>query len=220
MTITKADLRALIRVVLPDVTEWPDASLNQWITDAVRDYSIYFPRKVELIDDCVAGQRSYTVSTPAVFQGVVSVEYPYGQTPVRFLKRKNYQEPGFEGGPYYDVILESGTIWIGETPTAAQDYRCVYLANHTPPALDTTALTMPDSHVDALKLYAVWMAALEVETSLLPSPTIDVYLITQLKNNVSMAERAYRAKINDLRKTSVQSGTSGPWEMDTKDRIY
>jgi hypothetical protein len=220
MTITKADLRALIRKVLTDATQWPDASLDQWITDSIRDYSIYFPRKVELVDDCAAGVRSYTVSTSSLFQGVVSVEYPYGQNPARYLKRKNVQEPNSDGGPYYDVVMEGGSIWLGETPTAAQDYRCVYLANHTPPALDVTALSMPDSHVDALKLYTVWQATIQIEAQLLPAPTTDIYLLSQLKTTVAQAERSYRAMIRDLRDTAVQSGASGPWEMDTKDRIY
>jgi hypothetical protein len=220
MTITRADLRAAMRTLLTNTATWPDASINSWIADAVRDYSTYFPRTIELIDDCTAGVRSIAVGSSDTFQGIVSVEYPYGLTPARYLRRKNSQDPDFDGGPYYDVINEAGSIWIGESPLDTQQYRILYLAAHTPPALDTTAFSMLDSHVEALKLYIIWQAALKVEMDLLPSPTTDIYLLQQLKTNVHEAEQAYRSKLFELRKTPSASGVSGPWVMGVDDRIY
>lgn len=220
MTCTRAELRALVRVILVDVATWPDASINQWITDAIRDYSVYFPKTVEIVDDCAAGVRDITVGSAATFQGIVAVEYPYGQTPARYLTRKNQQEPDFDGGAFYDVTTEEGQIRLGETPVATDDIRILYLVGHTPPALDATQLTMPDSHIEALKLYIIWQGALAVEMALLPSPTTDIYLLQQLKTNVHEAEQAYRAKIADLRKTPSASGVSGPWVLDENDRVY
>ena len=41
---TLATLRAQCRLILASVADWPDMDLNAWIADAVRFYSVEFPR--------------------------------------------------------------------------------------------------------------------------------------------------------------------------------
>jgi hypothetical protein len=79
---TLSDIRASLRNLLTDKTQWRDSLLNSWVQDAVRDYSLYFPLLVQTTIDCVAAQKTYDLSSYTLY-AMRSVEYPTGEMPRR-----------------------------------------------------------------------------------------------------------------------------------------
>jgi hypothetical protein len=139
---TLAEFRETMRAVLKDKTVWRDSMLNGWINDAVRDYLNYFPMEAYYKIDCTDATREYELSTAEGVLGVLSVEYPDGQTPPRFLQRFEETHPSFWEGPYYDIRQPSRnmvavgssaiypTLVIGEAPTDSQDIILRFLRMH------------------------------------------------------------------------------------------
>ena len=76
---TRSDLRRLIRRRLGDnasPTQWSDLQINQWINDAIAEYSIHFPRKLDAAIPCIDGQRGYDL--PEGFVLPEGREKPWG----------------------------------------------------------------------------------------------------------------------------------------------
>jgi hypothetical protein len=79
---TRVDLRNLVSRRLGDLTApyvQNDLQINQWINDAVADYSVYFPQVKTANITAVTGTHEY--SLPADFVSMVRVEWPVGREP-------------------------------------------------------------------------------------------------------------------------------------------
>ena len=218
---TRAQFRAVLRETMSVRSHWPDTLLNIWIGDAIRDYSNYFSRQLEAILDCVAGQREYSLVTLLGIQGVLMVEYPVGEDPPRYLARRP-ETGGFAGLPVYDLRGEPPhALVIGEEPDADDDIGLVYTADHAVPANDTDALTMPDRHLEALKLFVIWQAVRELELNEATDPDTTNMLLSMLGLNSVRAERMYRSRLDDFRqKVAAPGGYAGPWVSDANDKVY
>jgi hypothetical protein len=218
--MTRAVLRALCRESLSDLATWPDSTVNAWITDAIRDYSNYFPYTTYLSKSCVTGTKEYDLSSSGaiVIYDLVSVEYPTGEDPVRFLSRVSRQSAVFEDQAVYDWVYP--TLFLGEDPATGETIEVYYQTQHTAPGDDTTALTLPAKHYEIIKLYVQFMAikTLELEESI--DPNTKELLLSMLGLNAVRAERVYRAKIEDHLKRSAPGGITPGWAMDKNDRIY
>jgi hypothetical protein len=89
------------------------------------------------------------------------VEYPPGSSPV---SRSPIETSSFVDLPVYDVRGDPpATLVIGEEPSATETIGVTYSAEHTVPTTDATALTMPDRHLESLKLFMIWQAIRELE---------------------------------------------------------
>jgi hypothetical protein len=217
---TRGELRATIRETLVDTLIWPDKSLNAWIADGIRDYSNYFRRQAESTITCTAGKREYSLTALPAIREVLRVEYPKGEDPPRFLKYKP-ETSNFKDLPVYDVRGDPPeTLVIGEEPTAGEQIEVTYSADHTLPATDATAVTIPDNHLEAIRLFVTWQAIKRVEISETADPDRLSMILGQLGINSVRAERVYRFKLEEYRKKKAASGRAGPWVMDTRDRIY
>lgn len=217
---TRAGLRALLREGLADVAAWPDATLNAWINDALRDYSNAFPRHLEAAIAGVAGQVVYPLSGLAGIQGVLTVECPAGAEPACYLARRPEQGT-FRGLPVYDLRGEPPVaLVLGAAPAAGQAILLRYTALHPLPTHDSAALTVPESHQEALKLFVQWQAIKLLELNQAANPDTTSLLLSMLGLNAVRAERLYRGKLEEYRKLSTPGGYAGPWRMDRSDRVY
>jgi hypothetical protein len=221
MTFTLATFRDTIRWILTDATIWRDSMLNGWIKDAIRDYSNYFPLETSLKLDCTAATREYSLASAGEVLGVISVEYPDGQTPPRYLQRMVETHAIFWDHPYYDIRQGSTQyLVIGESPAAADDIIFRYLTLHTNPTSDSSTLTIPDEHLEALRLYVYWRALVHIALD----QDIDVgrksNIITSLGGTAKEAEYAYHYKLRGFTAPAPLTGLAGSWHMDADDRIY
>ena len=77
---TRLNYRNLCRRRLGDLAapyHWSDLQINQWINDAIADYSLYFPRLVQAVLRATPGVHA--VPLPVDFRSAVLVEFPTGQ---------------------------------------------------------------------------------------------------------------------------------------------
>jgi hypothetical protein len=217
---TRAELRAAIREVLSDRGTWPDATLNIWINAAIRDYNSYFQQVSSASIDCVASTRSYSLATLSGIQGLLQVEYPAGETPPRFLERRP-ETGNFYGLPVYDLRGDPpATLVIGELPEAGETISVVYSLDYETVSDDSTALGVPDRHLDGLVAFVRWQAIQELEMSTAIDPDTKNLLLEELGVSVGRAEQLYRAKIRSYQRAAAPGGYAGPWQVDGHDRIY
>jgi hypothetical protein len=200
---------------------WLQATVEEWVKEAIRDYSTHFPRLVVLKYDCTAATHAYTL--PADFLGVISVEYPKDEDPPQFLAHKSHLEEDFwDAEGYYDVQAQGdavtpGTLWISESPAATEDINLTYSAYHD---LAPTNITVPGHHEHLLVLFVVWKAAAERlmkdqgNVNILPS------LLAARRLVASNMRDAYDAAIRLAEKQQAPGGWTGPWKADIHDPIY
>ncbi len=218
---TRDQLLAIIRESLTDTTQWPDATIVVWIGDAIRDYSHYFPYVVEKTYNFTGAARSFTISTfsPAPLR-ILRVEYPDGEEPPRYLTPLQMTNPLFWDGPYYETRGVPPTdIFIGEEAANGEDAVVRYHAIHTIPTGGSSVLTVPDQHLEALRLFCVWKASEQIFLSEEIDPDTREFLVSQMGLNVIRSERLYRNKLEEYRITSLSEVTS-TWTMDKWGRIY
>lgn len=226
---TRAQLRTSVRSVLADVFQFRDTQLNQWIEDAIRDYSTRLP----FVDvgglSVIDGVRFYCLTT-SVNEGLVDVlqvEYPTGRTPRRFLTRLSEHSLAFYGGPYYDINAQNYTqsgehlelkwLALGETPTTGQGIWLEYTRPHRIPTSDATVLSVPDAHLEVLRTYILWRAALALEVDESVSVTRNEAVIQRLGLSAARLEQTYRQRLDAISKVgSLQA----EWRLDRWDRIY
>lgn len=129
---------------------WTDDLLHLYTGDAIRDYSRWFPLRV---DREVLAQVGGSYPLPATFVRTVAVESPLE----RFLEPRIFSQ----GARYFDQVpaltyyLDGGSLYLLGSPHADGVY-LTYHATHGVPAnaADTTfALTLPDADIELLRLY-------------------------------------------------------------------
>lgn len=226
MSFTLAQVRTSIRYVLQDQSVWTDSQLNNWIKDAIRDYSSIFPRLQTFTITTTDGGRAYSLSDPSVFgstivTGIARVEYPAGETPPVFLERMPEASPNFYGSPVYDVRGDPpNQLVIGPSPTAGQSIYVTCTVVHEIPAGDAYVLTIPDQHINVIYAYVYWKALTFLEVYASIDPGRKASMIEALGKTSAQAEKYYYWLIERIRALSDRSGIAGAWNMDTKDRIY
>lgn len=223
---TRADLRNLCRRRLGDNStpyHFSDLQINQYINDAIADYSISFPRKLNTTLNCSTNDKTYDL--PAGFRGPISVEYPSGEDPPKYLKRLDYTMFCSDDRPgYYDIIRRDqqsdvNELWISEKPTTGETIVVYFLADHDSLDDDPDVCTILDRHLELIVLFVRWACFQELATteSMDPDPT-NLSLGT-LELNAFRAKREYRTKLDDWLVKESESGTI-TWSMDQYDRVY
>ena len=223
MTTRQEFREEYLREALSDTVAWPDATLNLWIEQAVIDYSQYFPfetygqQDINSVTRQFSGEGGWAGSGTVL--GVTRVEYPADQDPPRYLLFKPETSEDFLDGPYYD-IKENWQIVIGETPTIGEVIRVRYITHHLRPALDGTTLSVPNAHLEALRLFVIWQAAKELELNEAANPDRTSIYLSLIGTSAMRAERTYKAKIRELQAIPGKGVYGGPWVMDGFDRVY
>jgi hypothetical protein len=150
---TWAELLADIRTDLQDAGQtprWSDDLLFMYAKDAIRDYSEWFPRRVDRTALTLSGS-SYPL--PADFVSDIFVE-----SPVNTFLEKRQERPGTKYStlntrPYY-YFIDGGNLYLNGSPR--DDVLLTYYATHpVPSAKDDSAflITVPDSDIELLRLY-------------------------------------------------------------------
>jgi hypothetical protein len=224
-------LTTLINLCEADLSDsgnatWAAADIQQWIVDAISDYSQHFRR--ELSEDLTTLLNDRMYDLPDVCLDIVSVEYPQGEDPPTYLQPRSHNHTDFwiEEG-YYDYIINGNDtdvdeLWISEKPAASETIRVRYLAHHDLPDQTSDNLTVPDEHQYILRNYVLWRAAIQLKVVEEASPTSNSALImSQLAVNVDRMRRAY---VDSLAKALYSISRSRPvsWLGSTNEssRIY
>jgi hypothetical protein len=135
---TRAALRALVRNELNDNAAtklWVDADLNNWIVEAIRDYTRELPREISTTVVMVLGTASYVLPTDLIT--ILRVEEPLG-----FLRA-----PVETGDHGYRVF--AGSIILDPVPSAGT-MKLEYLGRYTEPAADVDVIATPATDDDLL----------------------------------------------------------------------
>ena len=137
MAATLATLQGMCQTLLGSAVYFPTATLTDWINRAIEDLSIYFPRYSEYDISTTAGTHIYDLET--YIKGVVSVEYPAGESPPIYLLRKSYTDPDPSGlvDGYYDILklqsaisTEPPQIIVSNTTLLAETIRIKWIIDH------------------------------------------------------------------------------------------
>ena len=107
--------------------------IEQWLKDAIRDYSTYFPRTCTHTITTTAEDRTYDL--PTDFIAMLSVEYPAGEETPEYLTRRAYTHEAFWGNNHYDILArkddgDAHEIWIGPEPEENESITIEYTAHH------------------------------------------------------------------------------------------
>lgn len=179
---------------------WAQATVEQWVNAAIRDYSQHFPREVTATIATTANTRKYDL--PANFLEMLSVEYPTGQDPPEYLSRLPFNHRDFwEGDYWYDVVYHEDAadppeLWMSKKPAAAETITYIYQASHDHALAAGGTITVPSHHHNLLILFVYWKAAQELLSAEQQSPTSNSSLLMgQLASNMDRAKRTYYATI-------------------------
>lgn len=218
---TRSNLLTILRLSLPDRDLWPDAALNQWIADALRDLSPLFPRQAWSEIPCVAGQRIYSLGELGGLLGVFALAYPSALEPPRFLYQRPENAAGFYGSPCYALRGDPPTeLALGETPRAGERIAIAYHAALLIPTSDLEPFELPPGAIELARLFCRWQALLALETAEAAHPDPQSALAA-LGESARQAEELYRARKRELAAQSrLPGGYTGPWRMDLRDRVY
>ncbi|MEA3438859.1 MAG: hypothetical protein U9R58_01095 [Chloroflexota bacterium] len=223
---TRSDLRNLCRRRLGDTAApyaFSDLQINQWINDAIAEYSIHFPRTLNTTITCSAGDRIYEL--PSNFRASISVEYPAGEDPPEYLKRRSYLHDGFwDQAGFYDVMMrfdesDSAELWISKNPAASETIAVCYLGDHPSLDDDTDTCTVLDRHLELIVLFVRWTSYQELASTESADPDPTSLSMGTLELNAYRAKREYRTKLADW-KAAESDSASAHWRMDGWDRVY
>jgi hypothetical protein len=186
-------LESLVDLVEGDLGDsgnavWAADNIEQWLRDGIVDYSDYFPRVRTDEITTSAGDRMYDLNGD--FVAVVSVEYPVGLEPARYLKRRPFTHPDFwrEEGCYDIVSRADDTdvheLYMSTSPGAGETISVLYQAVHDHTIASGGTVTVPARHQYILRAYARWKAAEQRAALEEGNPTSNSSLLmSQLQNN-------------------------------------
>jgi len=231
-TTTLAELADRAQVMLNDTAAgtWPQATVEGWIKEAIRDYSQTFPMNARITVAVSGASPGHVFDLYTGIIAVTLVEYPDGQDPPVYLKRRSRKHPSFYGTPgYYDVwMTEDQTsepqLFLSVEPSDGEDIGVEVTKHHTVPASSGSDLTVPMHHEGILLLYTLWAAFRErlATEEQDPDTTLSgaVTLLQQLVKGAEQAEAEYRRALRDAKANVAPGGMTGPWQADKHDPIY
>lgn len=209
---------------------WPQATVESWIVDAVRDYSQRFPRtrtvSISFTGSDIGHEHELTTDVIAV----TLVEFPGDEDPPAYLKRRPRTHPQFydrEG--YYDIhIIHDQTdyalLYLSREPVDGEKVYVTFICTHDVTLSSGDDLTVPYQHEGLLILYVLWQAFKERLSTEEQDPDTslagNVTFLQQLVKGAKQAEEEYRRALERAEETRSESAVSGPWTADHNDRIY
>ena len=211
MGTTLLDLRGQCRKLLASTSDWPDATLDAFIADAIRFYSAEYPRLWRYTLTLATGTQAYALPGGHGFQGIVSVEYPAGETPPRFVERAAEWEGAFQArGDAYavrgvaDTTTAAGDTAQGQIVFAAavatgESAVISYRGGHAAPTADNHQVTLPVAHWEALIAFVDFRCHWELETDEACSATTVSLMMGQLGENGRRAWNRYRETMDRIR---------------------
>jgi len=235
MANTLADLRAQLRLLLASTDDWPDATLDGYIADAIRFHSAQFPRRWRYTQAMTTGTQAYALPGAHGFQSILSVEYPTGASPQSFLEEVPEWAQAFQdqGNVYAvrgiadDTAIEAdtaaATVVFAPTTTTGESAVIEYLGSHAIPtaADDDAQITVPTHHWEALSALVEFRTHWELETDEAVTLTSVSIVLSQLGQEARMAWNRYKEIANALAMQQARSAqVSWAQDSDTQKRVY
>ena len=155
---TWVDLLKDIRTDLQDeaaTPRWSDHLLYLYAKDGIRDYSLWFPKRVDnLALTLVNGRSEGPYPLPSDFIEDIQVECPAGYFLQRIQIKPNTRrlKGTSQFANYY--YIQGGNLYLGSP--AADVPSLTYLASHAVPtseADDVFVVTVPDADLELIRLY-------------------------------------------------------------------
>jgi hypothetical protein len=235
MATTLAQLADICQTQLADsgAGTWPQATVEAWVLEAIRDYSVHFPRRKEYKINCNDDVHEYPL--PVDFLDAILVEYPDGEDPPKYLARKHRTDPAFWlSDDHYDLyvtgdVTESPTVpgesdndllIVSPETATGEDIILQYLARHDDSISSGDEVTVPARHFDLIVTFVVWRAWVERLGEEEQAPDQTVLLLSQLASNADRAHRRYTEALNRAKSARSESGITEPWRSDVHDPIY
>lgn len=231
---TVEDLADRIQLSLNDAGAgtWPQATVESWVVDAIRDYSQYFPRiKTTSVDSIGGTPDDHEILLPTDFMEMIYVEFPKGEEPPVYLERRSRMAPNFWNvDGYYDIIyveqeavaLDTTTqavLILSRIPLGSEGYVIRYLSPHYA-ANNASTVTVHTDHQPLLILYVLWQAFKERAATHLQDPDTTSDILQKMVNAEMQAHEEYRRAITNAQHKRSQGGWTGPWRVDGFDPIY
>jgi len=224
MGATLAQLRARCRLTTPNATSWPDATLNAWLGDAVRFYSIEFPRILRYTLSLTTDTQSYALPVECI--GVDLVEYPAGEDPPEYLTLVSEDDPDFgnesevyalrgvaDSGILATADTVNAYIVFAETVTTGESAIITYRGQHRVPSGDTEVTSVPEAHTEALIAFVEFRAHWEAETDETASLSDVSIILSQLGQEARLAWRRYKEVIDRLHAMTPTHIAFVSWSM-------
>lgn len=222
---TLTELLADVRFYLADVTVWPDATLTGYVQDAVRFYSIEFPREQWRALSLTTGTQRYTLWSD--LREVLKVEYPAGEDPAEYLDRVPWGAYALGAGD--DVYAVRGVeyndtdgqieIMFGPTVATGESANVQYLGLHTVPSSDSDVLTVPDEHLEAIHAFVDFRSHWQLEAGEAVAVTNSSIVLSQLGENARRAWNRYKEITARLQEMSTASPAAAMAWVG-RERIY
>lgn len=223
---TLTELADVIQIHLSDsaADTWSQANIEQWIRDAIKEYSIHFPRVLSATINCQQDIRIYDL--PADFYDTLSVEYPAGEDPPRFLRRLTRKHSLFwQSAGFYDLIktlddTNRAQMIVSQKPQTGQTIDVWYQAGHQFDLESGDAISVPAEHHHLLIMYVVWLAWRERLAAEEKGPDSITSLLSQYASNTARAWRDYTEALNRAKLVQAPGGFTTRWRVDLNDPIY
>ena len=206
-------------------TYYTEAILYDYINRGVEEFSKYFPLVSEYALSTTLNTRMYDLE--ADFLEAISVEYPTGENPPKYLLRRSYTHPNFwiENG-YYDIVPSHDAtstnptqIYISQKPAASQTITVKYHAMHPALTASSDVCTVPAHLIHLIGLFVRWKVWQEIATAEGMDPDQTKLLAATQEVNSTRAERIYRTALKEAQATFVESAQVH-WKMDKHDHVY
>lgn len=225
--IFPADLLAQVRLYLADETVWPDDTIYGYMVDAVRFYSVEFPRRSYRTLDLTTGTQAYDLWGD--LREVLKVEYPAGESPPEYLDRVPLGSPALGNGE--DVYAVTGAVFasldvnteivFGPTVATGEDAVIHYLGLHRIDLskLTDAEITVPEEHLEALHALIDFRAHWQLESAEAVDIGTSSIELSQLGENARRAWNRYKEITARLQELHVVSAPAGMAWLG-RDRIY
>jgi hypothetical protein len=210
----------------PSNTVFSASVLTEWINFAIDDLTQHFPRVITYTINCVDDQRVYDLETN--FLAAISVEYPQGEEPRRYLYRRARTDPNFtisEG--YYDILERQDAssanppqLILSEKPSTGEDIELTYSAVHNHLSSPSDTVTLFDRHTHLIALFTRWKAYQELATTEGMDPDPVKLLSATVEVNAYRAERAYYDALRRAKLAETASARVEGWRVDKWDGSY
>jgi hypothetical protein len=223
-TLTEMADRAQVALNDTAAGTWPQATVEEWCLDALREYNQHFFKSAQDFIDCVADQHNYDLN--ADFRGVIYVSYPWDITDPVYLKRMSRQHPSFWLSDDYCDIHESynpntaAQIWISASPAAGEQIYVHYAATYDTDLTGIDNFEIPPEHDPIILAFVIWRAHQERLATEAQNPDTTIRMLQQMKLAVQSTEFTYRQLLRRAEAARADGGPTGPWEVDGYDRIY
>ncbi|MBN1452158.1 MAG: hypothetical protein JW963_14165 [Anaerolineales bacterium] len=131
---------------------WKDDVLFVFTKDAVRDYSIWFPRRVDRYEMALV-ESAVAPSCPLPLDYIEDIQV---ECPLNLFLERRLDRPGtrYNRSTLY-YFIQGGSLYLSGTPLGDSLY-LTYLASHPVPAsaVDSTfVFTVPDSDIELIRLF-------------------------------------------------------------------